>query len=30
MPNHVTNIIELNGDRLEIKNLLETIKNDEI
>ena len=30
MPNHVTNIIELNGDKLEIKNLLETIKNDEI
>lgn len=30
MPNHVTNIIELKGDRVEINNLLETIKNDEI
>ena len=29
MPNHVTNIIELNGGRMEIKNLLETIKNDQ-
>lgn len=30
MPNHVTNIIELKGDRVEINNLLETIKSDEI
>ncbi len=29
MPNHVTNVIELRGNRIEVNNLLEKIKNDE-
>ena len=29
MPNHVTNIIKLNGDRKQISELLEQIQNDE-
>lgn len=29
MPNHVTNVIALNGDRKQIRELLERIKNDE-
>lgn len=29
MPNHVTNVIALNGDRKQICELLERIKNDE-
>lgn len=29
MPNHITNVIEIRGDRIEVNNLLEKIKNDE-
>ena len=30
MPNHVTNVIALNGDRKQIRELLEQIQNDEL
>ena len=30
MPNHVTNVIKLNGDRKQIRELLEQIQNDEL
>lgn len=30
MPNHVTNVIKLNGDRKRIRELLEQIQNDEL
>ena len=30
MPNHVTNIIKLNGDRKQIRELLEQIQSDEL
>ena len=30
MPNHVTNVIKLNGDRKQIRELLEQIQSDEL